>query len=116
MALTADSSSESSAPSGASINLVVLDLGVFVCIFLFRFLTVDFKNDHFAHLSRARQILLGDLPVRDFFDGGFFLQNYASTAAQLAFGYNLFGEALLTISLVALGGMLAFHLSARLSG
>ena len=44
------------------------------------------------------------------------LQNYLSTAAQLLFGYNLFGEALLTISFVALGTMLVFHLSARLSG
>ena len=112
------------------IPLGILDLGVFASTFLFRWLTVDFTNDHFQHLSRARQIranmcharrgvsarLLGDLPIRDFFDAGFFLQYYLSSAAQLVFGYNLFGEALLTVSLVAFGTMLVFQVSARLSG
>ena len=105
------------APSGFErIRLGILDLAVFAGTFLFRFLTVDFPNDHFAHLSRARQILLGDVPLRDFFDAGFFLQNYLSSAAQLLFGYNLFGEAILTIAFVAFGTMLVFHLSAQLSG
>ena len=98
------------------IPLGIWDLGVFAGTFLFRWLTVEFPNDHFQHLSRARQILLGEVPIRDFFDAGFFLQNYLSSAAQLLFGYNLFGEAVLTISFVALGTMLVFHLSARLSG
>ena len=98
------------------IPLGILDLGVFAGTFLFRWLTVDFVNDHFMHLSRARQILLGDVPIRDFFDAGFFLQNYLSSAAQLLFGYNLFGEAVLTISFIAFGTMLVFHVSARLSG
>ncbi len=98
------------------IPLGILDLAVFAGTFLFRWLIVEFPNDHFQHLSRARQILLGDVPIRDFFDVGFFLQNYLSTAFQIAFGYNLFGEAILTISFVAFGTMLVFHLSARLSG
>ena len=104
-------------PSGfGRIPLGILDLGVFAGAFLFRWLTVEFTNDHFVHLSRARQILLGDVPIRDFFDAGLFLQNYLSAAAQLVFGYSLFGEAILTISLVAFGTMLVFHLSAQLSG
>ena len=104
-------------PSGfGKVNLGILDLGVFAGTFLFRWLTVDFANDHFVHLSRARQILLGDVPIRDFFDPGLFLQYYLSSAAQFVFGYNLFGEALLTISFVALGTMLVFDLSSRLSG
>ena len=104
-------------PSGfGRVNLGILDLGVFAGAFLFRWLTVEFTNDHFVHLSRARQILLGDVPIRDFFDLGMFLQYYLSSAAQLVFGDNLFGEALLTISLVAFGTMLVFHLSAQLSG
>ena len=98
------------------INLGFLDVGVFAGTFLFRWLTVDFLNDHFVHLSRARQILLGDVPIRDFFDPGLLLHYYLSSAAQLVFGHNLFGEALLTISLIAFGTMLVFHLSARLSG
>ena len=94
----------------------ILDLGVFAGTFLFRWLTVDFTNDHFVHLSRARQILLGDVPIRDFFDAGFFLQLYLSSAAQLLFGDDLFGEAVLSISFIAFGTMLVFHLSAQLSG
>jgi hypothetical protein len=43
---------------------------VFVGTFLFRFLTLEFMNDHVVHLSRGRQILLGEVPVRDFFDPG----------------------------------------------
>ena len=98
------------------VPLGILDLGVFAGTFLFRWLNVEFTNDHFMHLSRARQILLGDVPIRDFFDPGLFLQYYLSAAAQLVFGYSLFGEAILTISLVAFGTMLVFHLSAQLSG
>ena len=94
----------------------ILDLGVFAGTFLFRWLIVEFPNDHFQHLSRARQVLLGDAPIRDFFDAGFFLQNYLSAAFQIAFGYNLFGEAILTIAFVAFGTMLVFHLAARFSG
>ena len=97
------------------IKLGILDLGVFAGTFFFRWLSVDFLNDHFVHLSRARQILLGDVPIRDFFDPGLLLHYYLSSAVQLVFGYNLFGEALLTISLIAFGTMLVFHLSARLS-
>ena len=98
------------------IPLGILDLGVFAGTFLFRWLTLNFTNDHFVHLSRARQILLGDVPIRDFFDPGLILQYYLSSAAQLVFGDNLFGEALLTISFVAFGTMLVFHFSAQLSG
>ena len=54
---------------------------VFVATFLFRFLTLEFMNDQFVHLTRGRQILLGDVPVRDFFDPGLLLQYYASAAA-----------------------------------
>jgi hypothetical protein len=88
---------------------------VFVATFLFRFLTLEFMNDHFVHLSRGRQILLGEVPVRDFFDPGLFLQYYASAAALMLSGGTLFGEAILTVSLVALGGALTFLMAARLS-
>jgi len=88
---------------------------VFVATFLFRFLTLEFMNDHFVHLSRGRQILLGEVPVRDFFDPGLFLQYYASAAALMLSGGTLFGEAILTVSLIALGGALTFLMAARLS-
>ena len=42
--------------------------------------------------------------------------NYLSSAAQIVFGYNLFGESILTISFIAFGTTLVFHLSAQLTG
>ena len=111
-----DASSHDRRARFGRVPLGILDLAVFAGTFLFRWLIVEFPNDHFQHLARARQILLGDVPIRDFFDPGFFLQNYLSSAAQLLFGYNLYGEAVLTISFVAFGTMLVFHLAARLSG
>jgi hypothetical protein len=88
---------------------------VIAAAFLFRFLTVDFTNDHFVHLSRAAQILLGDVPLRDFFDPGLILQYYASAAALAWSGHNLFGEALLTCGFIAVGAGLTFFMSMRLS-
>ena len=53
--------------------------------------------------------------MRDFFDPGLFLQYYASAAALMLSGGTLFGEAILTVSLIALGGALTFLMAARLS-
>jgi hypothetical protein len=101
----------------AASRLVVSAGAVAVCAatFVFRFLTVEFVNDHFQHLARGRQILLGELPIRDFFDPGLFLQYYASAAALLWSGQNLYGEALLTVSFIAAGAGLTFFVAARLS-
>ena len=87
----------------------------FAATWIFRWLTIDFANDHFVHLSRARQILLGELPVRDFFDPGLPLHYYASAAALTISGQNLLGEAVLTVTLIALGAALTFYLAARSS-
>jgi hypothetical protein len=91
-------------------------VAVFAFTWIFRWLTIDFTNDHFVHLSRARQILLGELPVRDFFDPGLPLHYFASAAALALSGQNLFGEAVLTVTLVALGAALTCYLAARISG
>src|SRR5687767_6386354 len=107
------------APAPAGIRRIPLNIGTclaFALTFLFRWLTVEFTNDHFVHLSRGRQILLGDVPVRDFFDPGLILQYYASAFALTISGQNLLGEAILTIAFVAAGTALTFWLSARLSG
>ncbi len=87
----------------------------FAVTWMFRWLTIDFANDHFVHLSRARQILLGELPVGDFFDPGLPLHYYASAAALRISGQNLLGEAVLTVTLIALGAALTFYLAARSS-
>lgn len=88
----------------------------FAGTFLFRFVTAQFINDHFVHLSRAQQILLGDVPIRDFFDPGLLLSYYASAAALILSGHTLLGEAILTVGCVALAAALTFALSARSSG
>ena len=54
--------------------------------------------------------------MRDFFDPGALLQYYASAAALLWSGHNLFGEALLTAGFIAAGAGLTFFAAARLSG
>lgn len=90
-------------------------IAAFVIAFAYRWLTVGFTNDQFVHVSRARQILLGAVPVRDFFDPGLFLQYYASAAALWLTGGTLLGEALLTIFFMAFGAALVYILATRLS-
>ena len=105
--------------ASASISRTALIIGAIVAVgitFLFRFLTVEYTNDHFVHLSRGAQILYGDVPIRDFFDPGLTLQYYASAAALLWSGHNLFGETILTVGFIAAGAGLTFVAAARLSG
>ena len=75
-----------------------------------------FGNDHFIHLSRARQILAGELPFRDFNDPGAPLSSGMSAVVQWLAGYNLYGEALLTVGAISLGAAMTTWLSVRLSG
>ncbi len=112
-------SGDGSARASATLSPRTLRRGTWLAFgltWMFRWATAAFTNDHFTHLSRARQILAGDLPIRDFFDPGQFLHYYLSAAGQLVFGYNLLGEALLTITFIAGAAALAFRLSALLSG
>jgi len=89
--------------------------GAFLATFGFRVVTAKLGNDHFTHLSRARQILLGEWPIRDFFDPGQFLHYYVSAAGQVLFGPVLYGEVLVTSAFVALSVALTVGLGARLS-
>jgi len=94
----------------------LVGLMVFAGSFLFRFLDPYFYNDHFLWISGGRQVLVyGELPFRDFFDPGYFLQHLASAGSQRVFGYNLLGEALLSISLLSAGTAITFMLSSRIS-
>jgi hypothetical protein len=76
----------------------------FALTWIFRWLTIDFANDHFVHLSRARQILLvsfrsaiSSIPAcRSIY--------YASAAALTVSGQNLLGEAVLTVTLIRARG------------
>src|SRR5688500_8008852 len=105
------------APFGqpSAVSLWAGALVTFALVFAYRWLTVNFTNDQFVPLSRARQILLGDVPVRDFFDPGLFLQHYASAAALYVSGGTLLGEAVLTIFFISLGASLVYVMGHRLS-
>ncbi len=89
---------------------------VLVASFAFRLLTATFPNDHISFLSRARQILHGELPVRDFIDPGFFLALYVSAAVDWLAGHRLIGEALLTAASLASAYALLVVVARRVSG
>jgi hypothetical protein len=96
----------------------VLGLGFVACVaFAWRVLTfTDFQNDHFVHLARAQQLLLGDLPIRDFVDPGFPLMYFASAAAWGLWGGTPGTELFLVAGAYALAAALTFLVAHRLSG
>ena len=65
---------------------LALPIAVIAAALLFRLATASIVNDDYLHLSVAQQIVLGDVPVRDFIDPGEFLFNYTSAAAQVVLG------------------------------
>ena len=75
-----------------------------------------FGNDHFIHLSRARQIVAGELPFRDFSDPGAPLTSLTSALAQWLFGYSLIGEAILSVGALSIGAGLTCWLAFRITG
>ena len=52
-------------------------------------------NDNFLHMTLAQQLLAGDLPVRDFYEGGWVLQYALTAGAQSIVGNRLLAEALI---------------------
>jgi hypothetical protein len=100
-------------PAGAA--AIVGALLAFVLAFLWRFLNVEFVNDHYMHLAQAQQVLRGELPARDFFDFGLPFQILTSAAALAWSGHNLYGEAIVTIAFVSAGAALTFFMAQRLS-
>ena len=93
-------------------------LGLVACVaFAWRVLTFsDFQNDHFVHLARAQQLLLGDLPIRDFVDPGFPLMYFVSAAAWVLWGGTPGTELFLVAGAYALAAALTFLVAHRLSG
>lgn len=73
-------------------------------------------DDHFFYLVRGWQILLGELPVRDFVDHGAPLYFYVSAAVQLLFGRGTLPELAFSVTMISLGAALTFWLAARASG
>jgi hypothetical protein len=77
---------------------------MFLLAALWQFLTFNgFPNDHYFHVARARQMLLGEWPVRDFVDPGAPLQYVISAASRWLFG-DVAGSELLVVAIgVAVG-------------
>ena len=97
--------------------------GLFVAVlsFFYRFNALGgalggVGNDHFIHLARARQIVAGELPFRDFSDPGAPLTAGMSALAQWLFGHSLIGEAILTVGAISIGAGLTCWLACRLTG
>ena len=62
-----------------------------------------FSNDHYVHVARAQQMLLGDWPIRDFVDPGLPLMYVASAVARLISGPALGTELALVAGALAIG-------------
>jgi len=72
-------------------------------------------NDDFLHVVLARQILAGDLPVRDFADLGVWLTYACSVVSQLVFGHRLLAEAVVNGVMLAVSTYLVFRLVRELT-
>ena len=105
--------------SDRGVNLtaaVVVSALVGVVAFAFRVLPEkQLANDHYMHMAWAQQVLLGDLPGRDFVDPGMPLAYLLSAAAQYAVPGPL-SEVVLSSAMLALAAAVTCLLVARLSG
>lgn len=89
----------------------------FVVTALLRFASfVGLPNDHFLYLAPAQQMLLGELPSRDFVDPGTPLMYAASAVAQLVAGPPHFAEMLLVSIAFGLAAALTVYAAFRASG
>jgi hypothetical protein len=83
----------------------------------YRYLSFQgFNNDHFLHVARAQQMLLGELPVRDYVESGLPLMEALSAIAQLVGGAGLSSEIVLTCATFALASLFMYILAVRLGG
>ena len=74
-------------------------------------------DDHFFYLIRGWQILLGDLPVRDFADQGAPLYYYVAAAVQVVFGRGTLSEFTYSVTVLsARAATLTYWLGLRASG
>ena len=95
---------------------VLVALFAFVVAAGWRLVTyTGLSNDHYVHLARAQQVLLGALPVRDFVDPGMPLTYGVSALARLALGEAQLSEVLLVVTGFAAGAALTGFCAASLS-
>ena len=94
-------------------------VGVLIATFaaLYRIaLGSSLTNDDFSHLTLSRQLLGGDLPVRDFVESGITLTYGLSAAAQVLFGHRLLAEALVVAIAFFVSTYAVFALVRTLTG
>jgi hypothetical protein len=95
----------------------IIGIVVSLAVFASYFMTLSrIENDHFVIIARARQVLFGDWPVRDFIDPGMPLTYLLSAAAAWIAGPTLLAEAVLCIGLLALTTAITFSLVSRITG
>ena len=80
------------------------------------FLTSMPLNDDYQHLAYARQLLGGDLPLRDFWDISTTLQEVVSALSQLVFGHRLLSEAIVIGVATAVAVYLVFRVLQQATG
>ena len=73
-------------------------------------------NDDYQHLAYARQLLAGDLPLRDFWDISTTLQEAVSAVSQVLLGHRLLSEAVVVFVATAAAVFLVFRLVRTLTG
>jgi hypothetical protein len=73
-------------------------------------------NDDFMHLAYARQLLQGDLPLRDFWDLSTTLMYVLSAVSQLIFGHRLLAEAVIIGVCAAIATFLVFRVVQDITG
>jgi hypothetical protein len=97
--------------------VIALAASVGLCVAAFRYLAFDsFSNDHYQHLARAQQILMGALPVRDYAESGLPLTAGLSALAQLVFGPGLHAEVIWIAVAFGLAAACGYVAGVRASG
>ena len=91
-------------------------LGLGALTVAWRFVTFDgFSNDHYGHLAMAQQMILGDRPLRDFYDPGWPLMYLLSAGAWRIAGGAMGIEWLLTAAAFAVAAACTAVVAYRLS-
>lgn len=89
---------------------------MFVMAMAWQFLTFNnLTNDHYGHVALAQQILLGDLPIRDFADPGWPLTYLLSAVAWRVGGGTLGSEWTIVALGFAVGAAFTWAAARRLS-
>jgi len=108
---------EQARTSGQRLVVLALAALLFVLALSWRVLAFSgFTNDHYIHLARAQQVVLGAWPVRDFVDPGMPLMYLVSAAAWWLSGGTIGAEVLLVAVAFAVGATCTFMAARRLSG